>query len=175
MNATRIVMAGILVSAAAAGIGMYYAQVYAFYDELDAEAAGPVLVTLADGTTEPLPVSDLRAIDRESSPISFRACFTTQEPLDAIAGRAQPVEGAEPRTGPGWFDCFDADAIGAALESGEARAVLSVKDIRYGIDRILAVFPDGRGYAWHDINACGEVVFDGNPPPEGCPPVPESE
>ncbi|MEO0692827.1 MAG: DUF6446 family protein, partial [Pseudomonadota bacterium] len=26
---------------------------------------------------------------------------------------------------------------------------------------------------WHQINACGEEVFDGNPPPDGCPPVPE--
>ena len=80
---------------------------------------------------------------------------------------------ATPRTAPGWFDCFDAEAIGDAIESGEARAYLGTKDVRYGIDRIVAILPDGRGFAWHDINACGEVVFDGDPAPEGCPPVPE--
>ena len=41
------------------------------------------------------------------------------------------------------------------------------------IDRIVAVYPDGRAYAWHQINRCGEVVFDGNSAPEGCPTPPE--
>ena len=173
MNATRLALSGILVTAAVAGVAMYYLQVYGFYEEASGDAAAPILLTLPDGTTETLPTQDLRTIERDSSPISFRACFTTAEPLDTLAARAQPYDDATPRTGPGWFDCFDAAAIGAALESGEARAFLSVKDIRYGIDRIVAVFPDGRGYAWQDINPCGEVVFDGNPPPEGCPPVPE--
>ena len=49
----------------------------------------------------------------------------------------------------------------------------SQKRISYGIDRIVAIYPDGRGYAWHQINACGEVVFDGQPAPENCPPKPE--
>jgi hypothetical protein len=45
--------------------------------------------------------------------------------------------------------------------------------VLYGIDRVLAIYPDGRAFAWHQINACGKFVFDGDPPPEGCPPVPE--
>ena len=30
----------------------------------------------------------------------------------------------------------------------------------------------GRGYVWHQINHCGEVVFDGQPAPEDCPEPP---
>jgi len=41
------------------------------------------------------------------------------------------------------------------------------------VDRLVAVMPDGSAVSWHQINACGEVVFDGEAAPEGCPPVPE--
>jgi hypothetical protein len=45
--------------------------------------------------------------------------------------------------------------------------------VSYGIDRIVAITEDGRGYVWHQINDCGEVVFDGEPAPENCPEPPE--
>ena len=62
-------------------------------------------------------------------------------------------EGAVPNVAPGWFDCFDAEAIGAALEKGEAIAFLSEANIHPGVDRVVAVFPDGRAFAWHQLNA----------------------
>jgi hypothetical protein len=57
-----------------------------------------------------------------------------------------------PLNAPGWFDCFDAAAIGAALEKGEALAFLAEAEIRPGVDRVVAVFADGRAYAWHQLN-----------------------
>ena len=51
---------------------------------------------------------------------------------------------------------------------------MGVENISYGIDQVVAVFPDGRGYVWHQINPCGSVVFNGDPAPAGCPPVPEN-
>ena len=107
------------------------------------------------------------AIDADSSPIRFRACFTLPP---GTTGDAYPE--AVPLTAPGWFDCFDAGRITQDLASGAARAVLGEANIRYGIDRVLALYPDGRGYAWTQIDRCGKEVFDGNPPPAGCPPVP---
>jgi hypothetical protein len=74
-------------------------------------------------------------------------------------------------TAPGWFGCFDAEAIGEALKEGRAVAYLGEENIHYGIDRVVAVMDDGRAFAWHQINACGAVVFNGEPAPEGCPPV----
>ena len=61
-------------------------------------------------------------------------------------------DGAVPLVAPGWFDCFDAETIGEALETGEAIAFMGEKNIEDGIDRIVAVFPDGRAYAWHQLN-----------------------
>jgi len=41
------------------------------------------------------------------------------------------------------------------------------------VDRVLAIYPDGRGYAWHQINRCGKIVFDGQPAPADCPSPPQ--
>ncbi len=167
-------IAGFLVGIALiAGAAMYYLQVYAFYEDValtrDGGAVTINITTNGESLIE-LPVNDFRGIDADSSPIRFRACFTTQLPMDV--GFKVP-EDAVPLNAPGWFDCFDAARIGEDLASGAARAYLGEADVIYGIDRILAIYPDGRGFAWHQINACGEEVFDGKPAPEGCPPPPE--
>ena len=49
----------------------------------------------------------------------------------------------------------------------------AVTNVGIADGRIVAITEDGRGYAWHQINACGKEVFDGKPAPEGCPPAPE--
>lgn len=174
MNTTRFAILGIVMSALIAGIALYYLQVYAYYTEVTAEDAGGVeLVSIHTGAPEPILFADFRAIDSDSSPLRYRACFTTANSLGLLTETYEIYDEAVPLTAPAWFDCFDAKAVGAALETGEAVAFLSRENIRYGFDRVVAVFPDGRGVVWHQINACGEVVFDGNPAPEGCPPVPE--
>ncbi|MFQ6554250.1 DUF6446 family protein [Aestuariibius insulae] len=161
----------ILISALAAGAGLYYFQVYAFYEEVP---EGRVeLTSVVSGLPEPILFEDYEGIDAESSPLRYRDCFTTGQSQAMLTETYLVYDGAEPRVAPGWFECFDADAIGAALQGGEAIAFLGVENVTYGIDRVVAVYPDGRGYSWHQINACGEVVFDGNPVPEDCPPIPE--
>ncbi|WP_204115488.1 DUF6446 family protein [Shimia biformata] len=164
----------IVLTALIAGIAMYYLQVYAFYDEVQATGQDDVQLTvLASGLPEPILYDGFRAIDSDSSPIRYRACFTTPQTLAMMTETYQIHEHPEPLVAPGWFDCFDAKALGKALEDGQAVAFMGVENVEYGIDRIVAVMPDGRGFAWHQINECGEVVFDGKPAPEGCPPKPE--
>ena len=169
----RVVIVAMLLVAAAAGAGLYYAQVYAYYREVSAEDAGGVQVTDAEtGELRALKVDGFKAIDSDSSPIRFRACFMTDVAPADLAGIATYPQ-AEPLVAPGWFDCFDARALGAMLEAGEAEAWLGRADIVYGIDRVVALAPDGRGWMWHQINACGAVVMDGDPAPDGCPPPPD--
>ncbi len=160
----RLLVATLLACALAAGAAMYYLQVYAFYTRLD-PATVDLRITTGD-TAAPLAATDLQAIDATSSPIRFRACFTTTGTTDT----ADPYPDATPLTAPGWFSCFDADRIGADLEAGRARAVLGQRDVIWGIDRVLALYPDGTGFAWQQINPCGKEVFDGNAAPPGCPP-----
>lgn len=170
----KLLAAMIVLSAVLAGGAMYYLQVYGYYDEVSADAPGAQMrLTTLDGVAEEILAEDVTAIDSNSSPIRFRACFTTPMSTAMLTETYQTYEGAEPLVAPDWFDCFDAAAIGHAIEAGAATAFLGEGNVSYGIDRVVAVYPDGRGFAWHQINACGEKVFDGEPAPEGCPPVPE--
>lgn len=160
--------------AAIAGALLYYLQIYAYYEEVTAEQVGNVqLVNLVTGLPEPISFENFKAIDSTSAPIRFRACFDTPLSQAMLTETYATYEAAEPLVAPGWFECFDAEAIGRALETGEAIAFLATENITYGVDRVVAVLPDGRAYAWQQINSCGEVVFDGDPAPEGCPPAPE--
>jgi hypothetical protein len=162
-----LVLAGLI-----AGGAMYWLQVYAYYDEVRLASEGgevTLRVTREDGGIETIDATGFRGIDSESSPIRFRACFETSVTAEGLA----TYRDATPLVAPRWFDCFDAAAIGADLAAARAVAVLGEENVTYGIDRVIALYPDGRGFAWHQINACGEVVFDGEPAPPDCPPVPE--
>lgn len=164
---------GILLCALIAGGGMYYLQVYHFYETVTPNGRDDVQMTaLASERPEPVRYDDFRAIDADSSPIRYRACFTTSMRHAQLTETFVAYDGAVPLVAPGWFDCFDAGALGAALQEGRALAFLGTRNITYGVDRIVAIHEDGRGWAWHQINRCGAEVFDGNPVPEGCPPPP---
>lgn len=156
------------------GALMYYQQVYAYYDEVAPNGETDVMVTsLITGTPEPILYDDFRAIDADSSPIRYRACFTTASSHAMLTETYQLDEDAVPLTAPGWFDCFDAKEIGAAMEDGGALAFLGTKNVEYGVDRMVAIHEDGRGWVWDQINRCGEIVFDGNSAPEDCPTPPD--
>lgn len=144
----------IVLTAAIAGIAIYYLQVYGFYDRVPASApaAQIVLAPLSGDPPEAIVADNFEGIDADSSPLRFRACFTTPLSLAMLTETYQVYDRAVPLTGPGWFDCYDAAAIGEALERGEAIAFLSVPEIARGVDRVVAVFPDGRAYAWHQLN-----------------------
>jgi hypothetical protein len=170
----KFLAGAILISALVAGAAMYYLQVYHFYEEVAATGTDDVqLTSLVSGAPEPVLYDEFQAIDADSSPIRYRACFTTPMSHAMLTETSEMFERAEPLNAPGWFDCFDAQALGAALEDGRALAFLGQKDIQYGIDRIVAITEDGKGYVWHQINRCGEVVFDGQPAPEDCPEPPQ--
>ena len=174
--AGKLVGVILLLCGLVAGVALWYLQIHAFYDEVPATGPEDVRLTArASGAPEPVAHGDFRAIDSDSSPIRYRACFTLEAPRAELEARYVTLEDAVPLVAPGWFDCFDADALGAALADGTATAFMGVENIEYGVDRVVAVFEDGRGVAWHRLNRCGEEVFDGKPAPEGCPPPPQGE
>jgi len=149
----------------AAGFGVWYLQVYAFYDELEPQVG--YQVAHPDGTAR-LSIADFRGIDSDSSPLRYRACFTITGEQPTFVDYLD----ATPLIAPGWFDCFDAVAIGADLESGAARAVLVEANTLYGIDRVMALYPDGQAFVWPQFNACGNAFYEDDPLPVDCPPPP---
>jgi len=164
----------ILTAAIVGGGAMYYLQVYHFYDEVPSIPGTDVEMTsLIHGGVEPILYDDFEGIDSDSSPIRYRACFTTTLSHATLTDTYVAYDDAVPLTAPAWFDCFNAEELGAALEDGKALAFLGTENIQYGIDRIVAVHEDGRGFVWHQINHCGEIVFDGNRAPDDCPQPPE--
>ena len=170
----RVIIVGMLLMSLVAGAVLYYQQVYAYYEDVQAAPDAVQMTSVTSGQPEAITVQSFDGIDAFSSPLRYRACFVTTLSQAMLTETFEIFDEAEPRVAPRWFDCFEAAQIGADL-SGDAIAFMGVENIQYGIDRIVAIYPDGRGYAWHQINACGEVVFDGNPVPEDCPPLPESQ
>jgi hypothetical protein len=172
---TRFIIIAMVIFSLIAGAALYYLQVYAYYSEVAPEDVGNVqLTSLLTAQPEEILFEKFKGIDSISSPIRFRACFETPLSQALLTDTYVTYPTAKPLIAPGWFDCFDAEIIGDALQTGEAIAFLGVGNVQYGVDRVVAVMPDGRGFIWHQINACGAMVFNGEPAPEGCPPVPES-
>ena len=169
----KLVAGAIVMVALAAGALLYYLQIYGFYVEVPAQGRDDVvLVNLVTEEPEPILHDNFRAIDADSSPIRYRACFETSHSLAMLTETYVMVDPTPPRNAPGWFDCFDAEAIAAEIKDGTALTFLSQKNVAYGVDRIVAVTDDGRGYVWHELNDCGDKAYDGTVVGEECPPRP---
>ena len=159
----KLVVGSIVLTALIAGIGVYYLQEYAFYTPVSFQPGQEILLTPLAGQPEAIAVTDVQGIDGSSSPLKFRACFSTVQSLATLTETYQVYDRPTPLIAPRWFDCFDADRIGAALETGEAVAFLGQTNIHptgappkpgdrpVVIDRVVAVFPDGSAYAWNQL------------------------
>ena len=154
----KLVGGAIVLTGAVAGLAMYWLQVHAFYEPVAADApqARMQLTLLATGEPEPIAVEAFEGIDADSSPLRFRACFTTPMSLAHMTETYEIYEGAEPLIAPPWFNCFDAARIGPDVADGPAVAFLSQREIAPGVDRVIAVYPDGRAFAWHQLNDSAE-------------------
>ncbi|MEP1611936.1 MAG: DUF6446 family protein [Roseobacter sp.] len=165
----KIVGIVIMISALIAGGALYYLQVYGFYEEVSADRQEVHLVPVTGGNPLRILAENITAIDSESSPIRYRACFTTPSSLAMLSETYQGVDRAVPRNGPEWFDCFDAEAIAQELDAGTALAFQGQKNVHFGVDRIVAISESGQGFIWHELNDCGEKAYDGTIVGEECP------
>ncbi|MEM9434998.1 MAG: DUF6446 family protein [Pseudomonadota bacterium] len=166
----KIAIVILLLSAALGGGVLYYLQVFYYYQEVAEDALEIELTSVSLGEPEAVLADDIRAIDADSSPIRFRACFTTPMDLAMLTETYVLHDEAIPLTAPGWFDCFDAEAIADGLADGSALAFTGQSNIAYGVDRVVAIFDDGRAYAWNQLNNCGQKAYDGSPIGPDCPP-----
>ena len=149
----KLVAGFIVLAAIVAGVGVYYTQEYAYYQPVVFTAGNAIKLTpLNSDTAEPIAVSDIQAVDATSSPLRFRACFTTKLDQSTLLKNYKTYDKALPLYAPSWFDCFDAKKIDDALTSGEAVAFLAQANIAPDIDRVIAVFRTGEAYAWHQVN-----------------------
>ncbi|HRO13071.1 DUF6446 family protein [Amaricoccus sp.] len=123
--------------------GLVWTQLFAYYER----QRGVGALTIAG---EAVPVAGYDGIDSAASPLKLRGCFRI-DPA-AVAGLA-PDPGATPLNAPFWFRCFSARELTRDLAAGAARAYRIGHDTPEGFDLMLAVYPDGRGYVWRQLNA----------------------
>jgi hypothetical protein len=148
----RLVGGFLVLIALVAGAAVYWTQVYAFYRPASFAPGAEILLTpIESRVPEPIIVADLEGTEKTSSPLGFKACFTTPLSQAMLSETYAAYPEATPTVAPAWFDCYDAAAIGQAIEAGEALAFLSEAEISPQIDRVVAVFPDGRAFAWHQV------------------------
>jgi len=141
----KLMAGGIVAFGAIFGIGMWYSQVYAYYEEV----TGLSEVTVGG---EPFAVSGYTGISAQTSPLKMRGCFTFEDPKAAItAGKL--ADDAVPLKPPYWFDCFDPEQILTDIESGAATPIMAGLDEGDGADLYMAIYPDGRAYRWRQPNA----------------------
>ncbi len=153
----RLVGGFIVLTAVIAGAVVYYLQEYAYYRPVEpASAAAVIRLTGLSGEVEPMLAEGFEGIDAESSPLRFRGCFRTPMSLALLSETYATYDKPTPLVGPKWFSCFDARTLGDDLEAGSALAFLSERNIHPGVDRVVAVYPDGRAYAWQQLNETAE-------------------
>lgn len=138
----RWIAGGLVAFAALFGAALFYAQNYAFYERT--EGVGGLEVG-----ARVVPVADYVGIDAATSPLKLRGCFRVDP---AMLEGAPVAERAEPLVAPFWFDCFDAGAISTDLAAGRAVAYRLESDRPEGFDLYVAVYADGRGYLWRQLN-----------------------
>ena len=143
-NSGKMLVGGIVAFAAVFGVGMWYAQVYAYYEEVTDISE----VTVG---SEIFAVRDYDGINAPTSPLKMRGCFTFEDPKGAIVA-GKRVEDAVPIKPPHWFECFDTEQIQADLESGAAVPIMAGLDEGDGADLYMAIYPDGRAYRWRQPN-----------------------
>ena len=97
----------------------------------------------------PLPITGNSKIAAGSNGHNFHACFATSSSHAFLSETFIIAKNPNPPAPRGIFDCFDHTQISADLESGKAIAVLGKVEIVKGFDRIIAIYPDGTAFAWH--------------------------
>jgi hypothetical protein len=151
----RTLMIGLLVVTAIFAVALWWFQTRAFYERSD----GAESIEVAGLS---IPVEGYSQIDATSSPLKLRACFRLVDLADIsrAADAASPLTkearaaGAtlEPLVAPGWFDCFDAETLAHLAQTDGAQTIVATRNAPQGVDRVVLLLPDGRGWLWRQLN-----------------------
>jgi len=110
------------------------------------------LTSIETGHPEPILADNWQANAADAAAPGLRACFHTPLSLALLTETFALYEVARPQPAPASLACYDAGQIGADLAAGTAVAFLSARNIAPGVDRVVAVYPDGRAYVWQQPN-----------------------
>lgn len=119
---------------------------------------GPVdvaitMLPLSGGASEEILHDRLTAMRDNALPDSLWACFTTPHSMGLLTESYVVAEDVAPTNPVSSLPCFDADTVKNAIEQGQAVAFVGERDVWPGVDRLVAVYLDGRAVAWNQRRA----------------------
>jgi len=133
------------------GAALWYAQNYAYYS-VTTPTDYQIDLTLNNGQMQPVLAHDFTILDADTSPLKFRACFHIDNSVAMLTETYRVYDNATPLKPPSWFDCFAYRQLSDDIRSGVAVAFLGQKNVSDGVDQVVAVYDDGRAFAWHQLN-----------------------
>lgn len=139
----KLIVIGLIGFSFIFGLVVYYFQVFSYYSRV--EGLSHIFV---DG--KKIEVSDYNGLDSSVSGLKLRGCFKT-DVKEFV--EFQKFERPTPLAAPFWFKCFDYENIQKSLTKNLAKSFIAQENELDGIDRIVAIFPDGTGYQWRQLNA----------------------
>ena len=149
MKAGAWIGIGLIASALIGGAAIFYLQAFYYYKPVK-----DLPEIRIGGLVYPLSAYD--GLDDTATPLRLRGCFTLEEGADAAAeaiALTPKADRAEPFGAPFWFDCWDPARIAADIASGEAVALSAERggEGDFAHERVVALYPDGRGYQWRRL------------------------
>ena len=121
---------------------VYYFQVFTYYNKVD--GVDNIIVS-----GKKINVTDYIGLDSNVSGLKLRGCFKVDlKEFEKLKTFEKPT----PLSAPFWFRCFDYENIQKSLSNNTARAFIAKENELDGMDRVVAIFPDGRGYQWRQLN-----------------------
>ncbi len=107
------------------------------------------LTPIAGGAVEPVLIDGQPIVAFSTDAKFYYACFQTPMSFGLLTETYEISDDALPAKPLGDMACYDQQKIAMDVASGEALSLVGERNIIEGIDRIIAVYPDGRAYAWH--------------------------
>ena len=123
---------------------LFYFQNFAYYERL--EVKNRLLIE-----KQMIEVTNYYGIDASSSGLKLRECFTVSDEFFDVKNLTI-YQKPTPLNAPFWFTCFNAESITKDLNANKAVAFLSKKEEFDGIDKVIALYPDGTGFQWRQLN-----------------------
>ena len=123
---------------------LFYFQNFAFYERV--ETKNRLLIQ-----KKVVEVINYYGIDASSPGLKLRECFTLADETFDIKGLTR-YQKPTPLNAPFWFECFNAESITKDINTNKAVAFLSKKEEFDGIDKVIALYPDGTGFQWRQLN-----------------------
>ncbi len=105
-----------------------------------------IKLTSTSGAVEGIGISNPIAF---ASKTNFHACFEVDMSLAMITETYKVMDTITPTPPTADLPCFKAAQVTEDVRAGNALAVMGQKNITDGVDRLVAIYDDGRAFAWN--------------------------